>query len=231
MSVLLVIAFLCNHFYEATVRKELEAHNYVLKRIVEGQEANIDNLPYELVAFSRNQIDGKVDLEELRADYESFNIASGHAGAVARNKIQKLLNKYGIDDLNSGISNSSLIRQKLFYDEIEKQLNVVLEELIKMERSEEGNDIKVIIKDRAESYEADKVYNLAFQPVSLNRAFLEEASCKYKIRGKEYPLHNFPIKFSSLPDSITFLMKGTDRVTGEKYSLIERHKLNLKALP
>ncbi|MEM9547363.1 MAG: hypothetical protein AAGA77_15395 [Bacteroidota bacterium] len=207
MSVLLVLTFLCLHFSEVSVQKEMDAHNFALRQIIFDQETNLDNL-ISLCRFELKNDNKAIEkVEKLRGEYKSIKSSRTHRSKMKKDKSAYLVTKYNA------------------YKEIEDQLNTIFIKVSERKRLKEIENRDVIIKNRASSYTMNEEYLLEFQYVMVRNMDLSNYELFIESNGKRDRVINFPYKLSSLPDSVYFILDGINSVTGEKVKIRDRYAI------
>lgn len=192
MSILLVGAFICLHFYETSVKDEFYAHNVMLGEVVKDYKRSVDlhpKLNWNRKVCSNNDnsnfkgwrvdveiLEGLVDNPDLRNLYTSKN----------------LFEKYNIDTKYlMHDDNISQLTQFKILEEILSQSMAVIEEFEKREKIKRLEDLKVIITNRENKYFKNETYFLNLEAVNLYKN-IRHGKYHVVIDGEKQPVESFP---------------------------------------
>ncbi len=225
-SVLLVATFAFMHFYEASIRAELDAHNFVMREIVEEQK-NALNSKFGHVMSERRSL--KEEYHDLKDLQEEFRDVKNHYVLLNSNRVESIesvLMKYDVDKSKNQYGwYLSYYAQSRIFNKINEQLDSALELNLVGNKLSEGNDRHVIIKERETYYNVNETYELEFQDVRLFNNYLEEGEISVDFNGNIHKIKKFPYLINKLPDSLALIYKGKDVVTGEVDIVREVHSL------
>ena len=232
MSIMLVVGFVCLELYESKVREEYDAHNYVLKEMVDDQHEafrSFINVPMNNCEISKVE---KEELNQLKSDVKIFRKRKLEYNLESKDVLKQLFKKYGMEsELRWKGNIISIISEKYFYNRIDSIVNVLDNEINERAIQKRNNNVKIIIKERDETYKVGELHKLNFLAVLKNNYDMEKWVSTYKITGPEVPFDNFPLEFSYRPDSITFFLKDTNRVNPKPTVYREKYILNEELLP
>jgi len=207
MSILLVMSFLCIHFSEVSVQNEMDDYNFVLEKIVEDQEMNLSSLIWHCRSELKNDRRDTEKLEILKSDFDSILDKNSDPSKIGKEKSINLLTMYHA------------------FKEIEDELSFFMIKLNERKRLKELNDRYVILKNRASSYQVNEEYQLEFQDVMIQNVDLSSCELFIEINGETDKIVNFPYKLSTVPDSIYFILDGTNPATGETFHIRDKYDL------
>ncbi len=219
MSVLLVVGFVCLHFYEESVVNEYNAHNWMLKEIVDDHESSFNTLPYLINYNLAKSDDDVIKLELWNNEVKDLKSLISNPSLKNLSASKDLFTKYDID-INHLIINgeiSYLTRYKTL-EGILNQSYPVVDELQKREIKKYQKDLHIIISQRQNKYTLNEEYELELEVVKLfndneyNKFFVE-------LNGKTDTVHSFPYLLPRNTNSEFIIGKLKDPVTGERRTI------------
>ena len=220
MSTLLVVGFLCLHFYEQQIYKEYNAHNLILSKIVKDNKEAISYGYYDHL-FKREMSEDYIDrIEQIKQDFKELEQIIDNSKLLKIEKYNKLIEKYKIDkDALIINGNLTVLSQYYILSGINKKLKPLITKLHNQETIERQNEMIVILKNKQKVYNVGQNYDLEIEVVNLYKGTFKNAEVMVVINGVTEKVEQFPYELPFMPDEFTMHVKGTNVVTGEKYHI------------
>ena len=219
MSILLVGAFICLHFYEESVSDEFNAHNFMLKALIDDHKSSLNALPYFINHNIAKSDEDVIKLDLWNREIKDLKNLVANPSLKNLSASKQLFTKYGVDkDYLMHNGEISYITRFNILDGILNQISPVLEELQKREIKKRQKDIHVIISHRQNKYAANEIYELELEVVKLYND-MENSDFFVEINGKKDKVNTFPYFLPKNTNTGFIIGKLKDPVTGERRTI------------